>query len=141
MMKILFYCFLILILPTVTLAQETTGTQEGPPIVQTEPVPLEDIEEKEEETWGWNDRISFFVGAGISIIANTVYELPVIDKTTNNVIIEESGKLKPNVSMGIVFTPFVYNIERKISYRDANGEKNISIKPNTNLNIFPLRFL
>ena len=75
-----------------------------------------------EDNYGWNKRISFFVGAGISTIGNTVYELPVIDKTTNNVIIEEAGSLKPNVSMGIVYTPFVYDVQRRIQYRDTNGD-------------------
>lgn len=77
---------------------------------------------KNEDNYGWNKRISFFIGAGISTIGNTVYELPVIDKTTNNVIIEEAGSLKPNVSMGIVYTPFVYDVQRRIRYRDTNGD-------------------
>ena len=42
------------------------------------------------EEEGWNKRISFFVGAGTSVIGNTVYELPIIDKTNNNVNVEGS---------------------------------------------------
>lgn len=76
-----------------------------------------------DQTYGWNKRISFFVGAGTSVISNKVYELPVINKTTNNVIIEQSGKLKPNVSMGIVYTPYVYDVKRTISYTDSNGSE------------------
>ncbi len=77
------------------------------------------------EEEGWNKRISFFVGAGTSVISNKVYELPIIDKTNNNVIIEESGKLRPNVSLGIVYTPFVYDVERFINYYNSEGEKKV----------------
>lgn len=94
--------------PLTLLGQETTETD------------LTTIQEE-----GWNKRISFFVGAGTSVISNTFYELPIIDKTNNNVIIEESGKLKPNVSLGIVYTPFVYDIERFINYYDSNGNKKV----------------
>ena len=75
------------------------------------------------DNYGWNKKISFFFGAGISVISNTVYELPVIDRASNNVIIEESNNLKPNVSMGIVYTPWVYNVVRKISYIDGDGDR------------------
>ena len=74
---------------------------------------------------GWNKRISFFVGAGTSFIVDKVYEFPVIDKTNNNVIIEESGRLKPNVSLGIVYTPLVYDVERFINYYDSDGNKKV----------------
>lgn len=77
----------------------------------------------EEENYGWTKRISFFVGAGTSVIGNTVYELPIIDKTSNNVIVEKSGRLKPNVSMGIVYTPYVYDVTRLITTIDANGNE------------------
>jgi hypothetical protein len=87
---------------------------------ETETVEVTSIEEE-----GWNKRISFFVGAGTSVISNKVYELPIIDKTNNNVIIEESGKLKPNVSLGIVYTPFVYDVERFINYYDKDGVKKV----------------
>lgn len=77
------------------------------------------------EEEGWNKRISFFVGAGTSTIINTVYELPIIDKTNNFVIVEKSGQLKPNVSLGIVYTPFVYDVERYINYYDTDGMKKV----------------
>ena len=76
-----------------------------------------------DDNYGWSKRISFFVGAGTSVIANDVYELPIIDKTTNNVIIEKAGRLKPNVSTGIVYTPFVYNVPRLINYIDEDGNE------------------
>ena len=77
------------------------------------------------EEEGWNKRISFFVGAGVSVICNEVFELPIIDKTTNFVVVETSERLKPNVSLGIVYTPFVYDVERFINYYDVNGEKKV----------------
>lgn len=110
-MKKAIYISALLILPFFGVAQENeTDSDETKTEVENE------------DNYGWNKRISFFVGAGISTIGNTVYELPVIDKTTNNVIIEEAGSLKPNVSMGIVYTPFVYDVQRRIRYRDTNGD-------------------
>lgn len=78
--------------------------------------------------YGWNNRISFFVGAGTSMITDEVREIPVIDKTTNFVIIEDAGKIKPNASMGIVYTPWVFNVKRKIKYIDSNGEEQVKFK-------------
>jgi hypothetical protein len=105
LLTLFFFC------PLTLLGQETIETTET------------DLTSIQEE--GWNKRISFFVGAGTSVISNTFYELPIIDKTNNNVIIEESGKLKPNVSLGIVYTPFVYDVERFINYYDSNGNKKV----------------
>ncbi len=109
-MKNEIYILALLFLPFLGIAQENKAT------------PNETTNATEnEDNYGWNKRISFFVGAGISTIGNTIYEIPVIDKTTNNVIIEKAGSLKPNVSMGIVYTPFVYDVQRRIRYRDTNG--------------------
>jgi hypothetical protein len=80
-------------------------------------------EDTNDDNYGWSKRISFFVGAGTSVIANDIYELPIIDKTNNTVIIEKSGKLKPNVSTGIVYTPFVYNVPRLVKYIDDEGNE------------------
>lgn len=115
-MKTKIYFIVLLIVPFISFSQKTETETE----TETASKELTD-EETSTDNFGWNKRISFFVGAGISSISNTVYELPVIDKTTNNVIIEESNSLKPNVSMGIVYTPFVYDVERRINYRDENG--------------------
>ena len=102
---------LFIFCPLILLGQKTTKTTEK------DSTP---IQEK-----GWIKRITFFVGAGTSVISNTIYELPIIDKTNNNVIIEESGKLKPNVSLGIVYTPFVYDVKRFINYYDSNGDQKV----------------
>ncbi len=79
--------------------------------------------EEEDEDKGWNDRLSLFVGAGPSYITDIVYETPVIDRTTNNVQIELAGRVKPNVSLGIVYTPFVSTIIRTVTYLDVNGDE------------------
>jgi hypothetical protein len=55
--------------PLTLIGQETTETD------------LTSIQEE-----GWNKRISFFVGAGTSVISNTFYELPLIDKTNNKLL-------------------------------------------------------
>lgn len=112
-MKNAIYILVLLFIPFLGIAQEKEKKSD-----ETK----KETKTENEDNYGWNKRISFFVGAGISTIGNTVYELPVIDKTTNNVIIEEAGSLKPNVSMGIVYTPFVYDVQRRIQYRDTNGD-------------------
>ncbi|WP_434036328.1 hypothetical protein [Formosa sp. 4Alg 33] len=120
--KIKLLIFLIFI-PIVTVGQEETDKIEQTDVTEQTEKTTVNVESIEEE--GWNKRISFFVGAGTSVIINKVYELPIIDKTNNYVIIEESGSLKPNVSLGIVYTPFVYDIERYINYYDSNGDKKV----------------
>lgn len=71
--------------------------------------------------YGWNKRISFFVGAGVTHVTNDIYALPIIDKTNNHVIIERDGNTRPNISTGIVYTPRVYNIYRYVDYIE-NGK-------------------
>jgi hypothetical protein len=80
--------------------------------------------------YGWNKRISFFVGAGPSFVFQDIYELPVIDKTSNFVKIEKASGIRPNMSAGIVFTPFVYNVTRTIKYIDDDGteQEKVSIE-------------
>lgn len=106
MEKIFYFLFMVFI-------QSTCYAQ------TTKPTPPKDDDS------GWNNRISFFIGGGAAAIGSTVYELPVIEKATNHVIIEKSGFLKTNISTGIVFSPEVYNVTRTISYYDTNGEKQI----------------
>lgn len=65
--------------------------------------------------YGWDNRIAFIVGGGASVIITKLYNNPVINRTNNAVIIEESGKCKPNLTFGIVFTPFVKSVARKVS--------------------------
>jgi len=122
-MKTKIYFIALFLIPVIGFSQETDNDTKTENASETIISPTTTTSETSSgNDYGWNKRISFFVGAGISTIVNTVYELPVIDKTTNNVIIEESGSLKPNVSMGIVYTPFVYDVERRIQYRDTNGD-------------------
>lgn len=66
-----------------------------------------------------NKRISFIIGVGASYIPQTLYQDPAINKTNNAVIIEKSQKQKTNITIGIVYTPYLY----KIKY--ANGEEEI----------------
>ncbi|MBZ9730704.1 hypothetical protein LB467_13495 [Salegentibacter sp. JZCK2] len=72
----------------------------------------------------WNERIHFFAGGGISVIANgNVYELPKVDKSNKSVFIDDASRLKPNISTGIVFTPFVSTITNYYSDVDQNGDE------------------
>jgi len=76
---------------------------------------------------GWNKRISFFIGAGASVMTGDVYESPIIDRTNNNVIIEKASNLKPNMSTGIIYTPWVYNVKRLIQ-TNIDGKDTIIYK-------------
>jgi hypothetical protein len=66
-----------------------------------------------------NKRISFIIGVGASYIPQTLFQDPAINKTNNSVIIEEAQKQKTNITVGIVYTPYLW----KIKY--ANGEEEI----------------
>lgn len=66
-----------------------------------------------------NSRISFVLGVGASYVPAKLYQNPAINKTNNNVIIEEGQKQKTNLSLGIVYTPYLY----KIKFADGSEEK------------------
>jgi hypothetical protein len=69
------------------------------------------------DNYGWDKRISFIAGGGASFVLNELYLDPIINKTNNNVIIEKAAKAKPNVTLGIVFTPKVVDMERTIKLK------------------------
>lgn len=69
------------------------------------------------DNYGWNKRISFIVGGGASVVSTKLYADPVVNKTNNFVTIEKASKLKPNLSLGIVYTPFVSNATRTIKVK------------------------
>ncbi|MEY3499229.1 MAG: hypothetical protein RL308_898 [Bacteroidota bacterium] len=73
-----------------------------------------------DDNYGWNKRISFIVGGGASVVSTKLYADPVINKTNNFVTIEEASKLKPNLSLGIVYTPKVSNVIRTIKVKKAD---------------------
>ena len=70
-----------------------------------------------------NDRIYFIVGIGTSYIPTKLYNMPAVDKTTNNVIIENGQKIKTNLSLGIVYTPYfsTFNSKDKTPIRVTHG--------------------
>lgn len=53
-----------------------------------------------------NDRIYFIVGVGSSYVPQKLYNMPAIDRSNNNVIIEKGQNVKTNLSLGIVYTPY-----------------------------------
>lgn len=73
-----------------------------------------------DDNYGWNKRISFIVGGGASVVSTKLYADPVINKTNNFVTIEEASSLKPNLSLGIVYTPKVSNVTRTIKVKKEN---------------------
>ncbi|MDQ2721545.1 MAG: hypothetical protein M3Z26_17545 [Bacteroidota bacterium] len=64
--------------------------------------------------FGWKDKFAFIVGGGFSTNGTTLYNDPVINKTNNAVIIESSQKLRTSLTLGIVFTPKIFNVKRVV---------------------------
>ncbi|MFC6999552.1 hypothetical protein [Rufibacter roseus] len=98
---------IFLFLPILGFCQE----RQQPGVQQPAAQPAEDDENND---YGWNNRFSFMFGGGVSGIINTVYLDPAINKSTNAVIIEKAGLVKPNISLGIVYTPFVTTSVRTV---------------------------
>jgi hypothetical protein len=54
------------------------------------------------------------VGAGPSYVLNNLYLDPAINKATNAVVIEDAGHIRSNISLGVVFTPWVTTKIREV---------------------------
>ena len=68
-----------------------------------------------------NKRISIVVGVGASYAAfNTLYQMPTVNPTNNYVIVEEAQNLKSSISLGIVYTPYLYTITNGSSVETVN---------------------
>ncbi len=80
------------------------------------------VAQRSEDNFGWENRFALMVGGGTSIVINDLYEDPVIDRVTGNVIIEKTDKLRPNLSIGLMYTPYVVDVERTISTLDDKGK-------------------
>jgi len=63
----------------------------------------------------WTRRIAFIIGGGASHVLTDLYEIPVVNKATDFVTIEKANRVKPNLSLGISYTPSVKSIPRQIS--------------------------
>jgi hypothetical protein len=63
-----------------------------------------------------NKRVSFIAAIGGSYITEDIYQIPVISKTNNVVIIEKAQNYKTNLTFGICYTPFM---RRVISFGDT----------------------
>lgn len=74
------------------------------------------------DNFGRNKRVSFIVGVGASYISKSLYQEPVVNKTSNNVIIGEAGRIKTNLTLGIAYTPYVYDITSSIRTIGADGK-------------------
>jgi hypothetical protein len=96
--------------------------QEGTQPVKKETTKKMDSDSQKED-YGWNSRFAFMVGGGISIIATKLYLDPAINKTNNAIIIEEAGRVKPNLSLGIVYTPKVSTMKREVEMKSAGSSK------------------
>ena len=73
------------------------------------------------EDYGRNKRISFMVGMGASHITSELYQDPIVNKTNNNVIIANTGRTKTSLTLGIAYTPYVYDITSTIRTIKADG--------------------
>jgi hypothetical protein len=73
--------------------------------------------------YAWSKRVSFIAGGGLSVVTNKLYQDPIVDKTNNFVKIEELQRWKPNLTLGISYTPFLVNAVRKI--KTVENEKEV----------------
>ena len=89
--------------------------------------PAKDNPSSDDEDYGWTNRFAFMVGGGASIVLNKIYLDPAINKTNNAVIIEEAGRLKPNISLGIVYTPYVTTFTRQVKVKKNGKEENLTL--------------
>lgn len=75
-----------------------------------------------DNNFGWKDRFAFIIGGGVSVTPKALYDIPVVNKTDNSVIIESSQKLRTSLTLGIVYTPKVINALRYITKpKDKKG--------------------
>ncbi|WP_149304448.1 hypothetical protein [Pareuzebyella sediminis] len=101
---LIFSAILPLALAQNSLAQEgdmavrIDSIMEGKEIFNTTKAPRSGINNEDQ-------KISFIAGVGASYITNTLYQNPVVDLSTKNVIISKAQSLKTNISLGIAYTP------------------------------------
>lgn len=81
-----------------------------------------DNKNKEEQDYGWGDRFALIVGGGIGYTTSSIYDNPVISKTTNFVTLENSNRFRTNLTIGIAYTPFSSNYVRTIYKEKENGK-------------------
>ena len=77
----------------------------------------------EDNNYGWKDKFALFVGGGIGTTIGVLYNDPVVNPTNNIVAIESSKKLRTSLTLGIVFTPKIYEVFRKVYISDKQGKK------------------
>jgi len=94
---------------------EETADEKPKPIERKTAVTNQETEISDTNDYGWSKRVSFIVGGGPSIVATKLYTDPGIRKDNNNVVIDEASRLKPNLTLGIVFTPYVVSNIRDVS--------------------------
>lgn len=64
---------------------------------------------------------AFIIGGGVSYLQSDRYLKPIVNQSNNNVIIEKASNLNPNFSLGIVYTPWIYNVEGQLPAMDEKG--------------------
>lgn len=74
------------------------------------------------QSTGRSDRISFIVGPGASFITRKIYDNPAVNQTNNIVMINRATNIKTNLAVGIIYTPYIWDITRRIKYIDVNGQ-------------------
>lgn len=87
-------------------------------------------EESIKETEDWSDQFSFVIGTGASYSMKKLYEIPIIDKATKNVKIDVASYIRPNLSLGITYTPVVWNVvvNKQTIDEDGNLKDNKSVE-------------
>jgi hypothetical protein len=126
-MKVLY--FIVLLTPIAVFSSKAQSSSQQPQVTATKE---ETTSSKDEvgkaptggnsDNYGWGNRISFIAGGGPSFITTSLYNDPVVNKATNTVIIEKAGVLKPNLTLGIVYTPYVSDVFRDVNVMAKDGK-------------------
>ncbi len=122
------FLLLFVLMPLTLFSQNTPNT--GPKVVDA---PEPTGPEEPVKLGSPSNRISFIIGPGASYINRKLYDDPVVNQTTDLVIINRATNIKSNLALGIIYTPKIYNITRRVAVADGNGQvkmmKQIEVVP------------
>lgn len=116
-------CIFILsmLLPFFIFGQDTLNLRANSPTRPSASLSGQNNGQSTQQTSSKSDRISFIIGPGASYITKKLFDNPVVNQTNNNVMINDATNIKTNLAVGIIYTPHIWDITRRIRYIDANG--------------------
>lgn len=115
------------ILSFVALCTLTCSAQDPPQRITDAPpdpvkLDLDEFGDPKKGDYGLSERLALIVGIGMSNALDPIYRNPVVDRASGSVKIEEASTVRPNVSLGISFTPKIVNRKRNIWIPGEDGK-------------------